>query len=61
MIKMAGESKLMMNCRLCTENQIFNKNKIRRPEWAGHMNDDGIKKQVFLGKPYGRRKAGRPK
>ena len=30
MIKMAGESKLMMSYRLCVENQIFNNNKIKK-------------------------------
>jgi hypothetical protein len=25
------------------------------------MSDDGTVKKVFMGKPYGRRKAGRPK
>jgi hypothetical protein len=38
--------------------------KVRRLEWAGHlerMSDDKTVKKVFLGKPGGRRKAGRPK
>jgi hypothetical protein len=38
--------------------------KVRRLEWAGHlvrMSDDRTVKKVFLGKPDGRRKAGRPK
>jgi hypothetical protein len=38
--------------------------KVRRPEWAGHLirtSDDGSVKKAFLGKPDGRRKAGRPK
>jgi hypothetical protein len=36
----------------------------RRLEWAGHpgrLSDDRNIKKVFLGKPDGRRKAGRPK
>jgi hypothetical protein len=60
MTKMATESKLMMNCRLCTE-KYLTKIKVRRSEWAGHMNNDRIKKKVFLRKPDGRRKIGRPK
>jgi hypothetical protein len=38
--------------------------KVRRLEWAGHlvrMSDGRTVKKVFLGKPDGRRKAGRPK
>jgi hypothetical protein len=38
--------------------------KARRLEWAGHlvrMSDGRAAKKVFLGKPDGRRKAGRPK
>jgi hypothetical protein len=38
--------------------------KVRRLEWAGHlvrMSDDKTVKKVFVGKPDGRRKAGRPK
>jgi hypothetical protein len=38
--------------------------KVRRLEWAGHlvrMSDDRTVKEVFLGKPDGRRKARRPK
>jgi hypothetical protein len=38
--------------------------KVRRLEWAGHlvrMSDFRSVKKVFLGKPDGRRKAGRPK
>jgi hypothetical protein len=38
--------------------------KVRRLEWAGHvvrMSDDRTVKKVFLGQPYGRKKAGRPK
>jgi hypothetical protein len=38
--------------------------KVRRLEWAGHLvriSDDRTVKKVFLGKPGGRRKAGRPK
>jgi hypothetical protein len=38
--------------------------KLRRLEWAGHLvriSDGGAVKEVFLGKPDGRRKAGRPK
>ena len=37
---------------------------VRRLVWAGHMvrmSDDRTIKKVFLGKPDGRRKAGRPK
>jgi hypothetical protein len=37
---------------------------VRRLEWAGHlvrMSDGRAVKQVFVGKPDGRRKAGRPK
>jgi hypothetical protein len=37
---------------------------VRRLEWAGHlvrMSDNRIVKEAFLGKPDGRRKAGRPK
>jgi hypothetical protein len=62
---MAGEYEILMNCRLCIENQILycNNNK-RRPEWAAHlvrMSDDRTIKKVFLRKPHGRRKAGRTK
>jgi hypothetical protein len=38
--------------------------KVRRLEWDGHLlrlSDDGTVKNVFLGKPDGRKKAGRPK
>jgi hypothetical protein len=38
--------------------------KVRRLEWAGHIvriPDDGTVKKVFVGKPDGRREAGRPK
>jgi hypothetical protein len=38
--------------------------KLRRLDWAGRlvrMSDDRTVKKVFLGKPDGRRKAGRPK
>jgi hypothetical protein len=38
--------------------------KVRRLEWAGHlvrMSDARTATTVFLGKPDGRRKAGRPK
>jgi hypothetical protein len=38
--------------------------KVRRLEWAGHvvrMSDDRTAKKVSLGKPDGRREAGRPK
>jgi hypothetical protein len=38
--------------------------KLKRLEWAGHlvrMSDGRTLKKVFLGKPYGRRKSGRPK
>jgi hypothetical protein len=38
--------------------------KVKRLEWAGHlvrMSDDRTVKKVFLGKPDGRRKVGRPK
>jgi hypothetical protein len=35
--------------------------KLIRPEWAGHMNNDGITSNVFLRKPAGERTAGRPK
>jgi hypothetical protein len=38
--------------------------KVRRLELAGHLvriSDDGTVKKVFLRKPAGRRKAGRPK
>jgi hypothetical protein len=38
--------------------------KVRRLKWAGHvvrMSDDRTVKRVFVGKPDGRRKAGRPK
>jgi hypothetical protein len=38
--------------------------KARRLEWAGHlvrMSDGRTVKKVFVGKPDGRRKAGRPK
>jgi hypothetical protein len=38
--------------------------KVRRVKWAGHllrMSNDRTVKKVFLGKPVGRRKAGRPK
>jgi hypothetical protein len=37
--------------------------KLRRLEWAGHlvrMSDGRAVKEVFVGKPDGRRKAGRP-
>jgi hypothetical protein len=36
---------------------------VRRLEWAGHVvrtSDDRTAKKLFLGKPDGRRKAGRP-
>jgi hypothetical protein len=38
--------------------------KLRRLEWAGHivrMSGDRTVKKVFVGKPDGRRKVGRPK
>jgi hypothetical protein len=61
---MAGESELMMNCRLCIiKPNIVTTIKVRI-ERTGHlkrMSDDGTVKKVFLGKPDGRRKAGRPK
>jgi len=50
---MAGESKLIMNCWLCRENQILTIT-IRIPEWAGclvRMPDDKTVRKVFLGKP----------
>jgi hypothetical protein len=37
---------------------------VRKLEWAGHvvrMSDDRTVRKVFVGKPDGRRKAGRPK
>ena len=61
MTKMATEYEIMMNCRLCTENQIFNNSKVRIPEWAGHINDGRTISKVFMRKPAGKRKAGRPK
>jgi hypothetical protein len=53
MIKMVGESKLMMNCRLCREKQILTIT-VRISEWAGclvRMPDDETLRKVFLGKP----------
>jgi hypothetical protein len=38
--------------------------KLRRQEWAGHlvrMSDGRAVKEVFVGEPDGRRKAGKPK
>jgi hypothetical protein len=62
---MAGECKLMMNCKLRIEKQnIVTTIKGRRLEWAGHlvrMSDDRTVKKVSVGKPDGRRKVGRPK
>jgi hypothetical protein len=55
---MAGESELMMNCRLCIEKNIVTTTKVRI-EWAGHlvrMSDDRTVKKVFLGKLAGGRK-----
>jgi hypothetical protein len=61
---MAGECELMMNCRLCTEHHTLLATTVRRLERAGHlvrMSGDRTVKKAFLGKPGGRRKAGRPK
>jgi hypothetical protein len=61
---MAGESELMMNCRLYIKPNIVTTIKVRRLQWAGHvarMSDDRTVKTVFVGKPDGRRKVGRPK
>ena len=55
MAKLAGEYEVMMNCRLCLEIRYLTTVKVRRPEGAGHLNDDGTVKKVFLGKPDGRR------
>jgi hypothetical protein len=38
--------------------------KVRKLEWTGHvvrMSDDRTVKKVFVGKPDGKRKAGRPR
>ena len=43
---------------------IVTRTEVRRLEWAGHlvsMSDDRTVTKVFLGKPDGRRKEGRPK
>jgi hypothetical protein len=48
---------------LCRKPNIVKTVKVRQ-EWAGHlvrMSDDRTVKKVFLGKPDGRRKVGRPK
>jgi hypothetical protein len=62
---MARKSKLMMNCRLCTEKpNIITTIKVKRLEWAGHVvriAEERTAKKAFLGKFNGRRKAGRPK
>jgi hypothetical protein len=54
----------MMNCRLCIDKpNIVTTVKVRRPEWAVHlvrMSDDKTVNKVFLRKPDGRRKSGRP-
>jgi hypothetical protein len=49
---------------MCRKPNIVTTIKVRRLEWAGHvvrMSDDRTVKKVFMGKPEGRRKAGRPK
>jgi predicted metalloprotease len=48
-LKMAGESRLMMNCRLST---VLKRIKVRRLEWAGlliGMSDDRSVRKYFLG------------
>jgi hypothetical protein len=59
--------------RICTNDElqalyrepnIVTTIKVRSLEWAGHvvrMSDGGTVNKVFLGKPDGRRKVGRPK
>jgi hypothetical protein len=58
-------SELIMNCRLYVENKnIVSTIKVKRVELAGDLvrnSDDMTEKKVFLGKPDGRRKAGRSK
>ena len=57
---MAGESAVMMNCRLCVLTTI----KVGRLEWAGRlvrMSDEMTVTIGFTGKPDGSSKAGRPK
>jgi hypothetical protein len=49
---------------MCRKPNIVTTIKVRRLEWAGHvvrMSGDRTVKKLFLGKPVGRRKAGRPK
>jgi hypothetical protein len=49
---------------MCRKPSIVTAIKVRSLQWAGHlvrMSDHRTAKKVFLGKPDGRRKAGRPK
>jgi hypothetical protein len=49
---------------MCRKPNIATTIRVKILEWAGHvvrMSDDRTVKKVFLGKPDGRRKAGRPK
>jgi hypothetical protein len=71
--KIFGSMKSQNGCGIRTNDElqvthrkrnIVTTMKLRRLEWAGHlvrMSDDRTVKEVFLGKPGGRRKAGRPK
>jgi hypothetical protein len=48
----------------CRKPNILTTMQVRKLEWAGHlvrMSDNRTVKKVFLGKPDGRSKAGRPK
>jgi hypothetical protein len=56
---MAGESELMMY----RKPNVVSTLKVRRLEWVGHlvrMSGDRTVKNIFLGKPDGSRKVGRP-
>jgi hypothetical protein len=49
---------------MCRKSNILTTIKLRRREWAGRlvrMSGDTAVKKVFLGKPDGKRKTGRPK
>ena len=68
--KIYGSIKDQNGWRIRTNDEFYRKPnivitiKVRRLEWAGHvvrMSDDRTVKKVFVGKPDGRRKAGRPK
>jgi hypothetical protein len=61
---MAGEFRQMTNCRLYTSKpNTVTITKVRRTETGDHLvrkAKDRTVQKVFLGKPDGRRKAGRP-